>query len=194
MHISNRLLIQFVSTATALPSPPQQLSYSIEKYGQNMFTVTVQWERPTNDEAGNTNYSYTIAVTDFEPTLLLPDSATKVTLTLSYNEVHTVSVAATNCVGTSSTSELSIYKGNTLLQCFITNMILSSASLQFIQLDVVIQFPQTLEHWSTTIAQRKGQKCSTGAIQGWLLKNKWLQSVLLMVAGIQTLPTCSAHS
>ena len=110
MHISNRLLIQF--------------SYSIEKYGQSMFTVTVQWERPTNDEAGNNNYSYTIAVTDFEPTLLLPDSATAVTLTLSYNEVHTVSVAATNCVGTSSTSELSIYRGNTLLQCSVTNMIL----------------------------------------------------------------------
>lgn len=98
------------SIPSALPPPPQQLNYSIQEYGRNTFTATVFWENLTDERVGRSNI--TVTVSDFEPILLLPDSTTAVALTLSYNEVHTVSIAATNCAGTSNTSQLKIYEGN----------------------------------------------------------------------------------
>ena len=109
-YTSVYILACFFPIPTAIPAPPQQLNYSIQEYGQNTFTATVLWENLLDDRVGRTNI--TIIITDFEPTLLLPDTATAVALTLSYNEVHTVSIAATNCAGTSDASQLKIYEGN----------------------------------------------------------------------------------
>ena len=91
-------------SSTDLPSPPQTASYTVQQYGWDNVTLTVQWQPPQYD--GGAPVNYTITVTPgLSP---VTTSRTSVPVTIPYNVMHTVSIVATNCVGNSSAAMLSI--------------------------------------------------------------------------------------
>ena len=84
---------------SALPSPPRTPSSTVQQYRQYSVTLTVQWQPPQYD--GGTPVNYTITVSPgLSP---VTTSGTSVPVTVSYNVIHTVSIVATNCNGSSST-------------------------------------------------------------------------------------------
>ena len=83
---------------TALPSPPQTPSSTVQQYGQDSVTLTVQWQPPQYDGGAPVNYTITVSP-GLSP---VTTSGTSVPVTVPYNVMHTVSIVATNCVGNSS--------------------------------------------------------------------------------------------
>ena len=80
------------------PSPPQAPSYTVQQYGQDIVTLTVQWQLPQYDGGGPVNYTITVSP-GLSPVTI---SGTSVPVTVPYNVLHTVSIVATNCNGSSS--------------------------------------------------------------------------------------------
>ena len=83
---------------TDLPSPPRTLSSTVQEYGRDNVTLTVQWQPPQYD--GGAPVNYTINVSPGVSTVTT--SGTSVPVTVPYNVIHSVSIVATNCIGSSS--------------------------------------------------------------------------------------------
>ena len=97
-----------LAPSPAPPSPPQQPSYSVSQYALNGFTVAVQWESPASDGGvGIDNYTLTGAGIKISVLSELLMAA----LILSYNEMHMVSITASNCAGESTASVVTIQEG-----------------------------------------------------------------------------------
>ena len=82
---------------------------STVRIGPNNITVVVQWGYPQSDGGAPVdNYTFNLV----EPRAVCFSTITSVqpmaNFTLSYNEEYTVSIAATNCVGTGGTVSLNI--------------------------------------------------------------------------------------
>ena len=87
-----------------LPSPPWTPSSTVQQYGQDSVTLTVQWQPSQYD--GGTPVNYTITVSPgLSP---VTTSGTSVPVTVPYNVIHTVSIVATNCNGSSSAAMVTI--------------------------------------------------------------------------------------
>ena len=87
-----------------LPSPPRTPSSTVQRYGRDSLTLTVQWQTPQYD--GGAPFNYTITVSPgLSP---VTTSGTSVPVTVPYNVMHTVSIVATNCNGTSSATMVTI--------------------------------------------------------------------------------------
>ena len=73
----------------------------------------MQWESPTSDGGvGIDNYTLTGAgITITTPLTVLSNEPLMATLTLSYNEMHVVSITASNCAGESTASGVTIHEG-----------------------------------------------------------------------------------
>ena len=83
---------------TDLPSPPRTPSSTVQQYGRDSVTLTVQWQPPQYDGGAPVNYTITVS-----PGLgSVTTSGTSVPVTVPYNVNHTVSIVATNCNGNSS--------------------------------------------------------------------------------------------
>ena len=83
---------------TGPSSPPRTPSYTVQQYGRNSVTLTVQWQPP--QYGGEASVTYTITISPGVGTFTT--SGTSVTFTVPYNVIHTVSIVATNCRGSSS--------------------------------------------------------------------------------------------
>ena len=83
---------------TGLPSPPQTPSYTVQQYGRDSVTLTVQWQPPQYNGGALVNYTITVSP-GLSP---VTTSETSVPVTVPYNVIHTVSIVATNCNGSSS--------------------------------------------------------------------------------------------
>ena len=83
---------------SALPSPPRTPSYTVQQYGRDNVTLTVQWQSPQYDGGAPVNYTITVSP-GLSP---VTTSGTSVPVTVPYNMIHTVSIVATNCNGNSS--------------------------------------------------------------------------------------------
>ena len=93
---------------SGLPSPPRNPVTTVHYDTQNI-TVVVQWSYPQSDgDAPVDNYTVTLV----GPGAVHLSTTTSVqpvaTFTLANNEEYTVSIAATNCVGTGGTVSLNI--------------------------------------------------------------------------------------
>ena len=110
-HYNIGYLSQHVCVPSGLPSSPQSPTIIVQFSPQNI-TVLVQWGYPQNDgEATVDNYTVTLVgpgAVHLSTTTVVHRRAT---FTLAYNEEYTVSIAATNCVGTGGTVSLNISEG-----------------------------------------------------------------------------------
>ena len=90
--------MNFVSCPIAgPPSPPRTPSF-VQQYGRDSVMLTVQWQ--SSQDGGGAPVNYTITVS---PGLVtFTTTATSATVTIPYNVMHTVSIVATNCNGSSS--------------------------------------------------------------------------------------------
>ena len=88
----------------APPSPPQTPSSTVQQYGQDSVTLTVQWQPPQYDGGAPVNYTITVSP-GLSP---VTTSGTSVPVTVPYNVIHTVSIVAINCNGSSSTAMVTI--------------------------------------------------------------------------------------
>ena len=87
-----------------LPSPPMILSYTVQQYGRDSVTLTVQWQPPQYDGRAPVNYTITVS-----PGLnLITTVSQSALLALPYNVRHTVSIVATNCNGSSGAAMVTI--------------------------------------------------------------------------------------
>ena len=93
-----------IPLSTALPSPPRTPSYTVQQYGRDSVTLTVQWQPPQYDGGAPLNYTITVSP-GFNP---VTTSGTSVPVTVPYNVMHTVSIVATSCNGSSSAAMLAI--------------------------------------------------------------------------------------
>ena len=103
-------LLHIFPPSPAPPSPPQQPSYSVSQYRLNDFTVPVQWESPTSDGGVDID-NYTLTGAASTTLTLLSNGPLMVILTLSYNEMHMVSITASSCAGESNASVVTIHEG-----------------------------------------------------------------------------------
>ena len=92
-----------------LPSPPQSPNTSTVQTGPNNITVLVQWSYPQNDGGAPVD-NYTVTLVGPGAVHLSTNISVQpvATFTLALNEEYTVSIAATNCVGTGGTVSLNI--------------------------------------------------------------------------------------
>ena len=88
----------FLPCYTGLPSPPWVPTYTIQQYGRDSVTLRVQWQPPQYDGGALVNYTITVSP-GLSP---VTTSGTSVPVTVPYNVIHTVSIVATNCIGSSS--------------------------------------------------------------------------------------------
>ena len=97
--------------STAPPSSPQNVRNSDVGYSISDFTVSVQWESPASDGGVGID-SYTLTGAGITaPLTVLSNEPLMATLTLSYNEMHMVSITASNCAGESTASLVTIHEG-----------------------------------------------------------------------------------
>ena len=81
----------------------------MSQYALDNFTVTVQWESPASDGGvGIDNYTLTGAGITLT---VLSNGPLTALVTLSYNEMHMVSITASNCAGESTASVVTIREG-----------------------------------------------------------------------------------
>ena len=83
---------------TGFPSSPQPPSHTVQQYGRDSVILTVQWQPPQFDGGAPVNYTITVSP-GLSP---VTTSGTSVPVTVPYNVIHTVSIVATNCNGSSS--------------------------------------------------------------------------------------------
>ena len=94
----------FLPSQIGLPSPPHTPSSTVQQYGRNSVTLTVQWQPPQYDGGAPVNYTITVSP-GLSP---VTTSGTSVPVTVSYNVRHTVSIVATNCNGSSTAAMVTI--------------------------------------------------------------------------------------
>ena len=100
--------------SAAPPSSPQSLAITDTVYGINDFTVSVEWESPASDGGVGID-SYTLTGAGITaPLTVLSNEPLMATLTLSYNEMHMVSITASNCAGESTASLVTIREGESV--------------------------------------------------------------------------------
>ena len=98
--------------STAPPTSPQNARNSNVGYSIRNFTVSVQWESPASDGGVGID-SYTLTGAGITaPLTVLSSEPLMATLTLSYNEIHMVSITASNCAGESNASMVTILEGD----------------------------------------------------------------------------------
>ena len=98
-------------SSPAPPTPPQHPEYSVSQYSLDSFTVSVEWESPASDGGVGID-SYTLTGAGITaPLTVLSNEPLTATLTLSYNEMHMVSITASNCAGESTASLVTIREG-----------------------------------------------------------------------------------
>ena len=98
--------------STAPPSSPQNARSGDVQYRINDFTVAVQWESPASEGGvGIDSYTLTGAGITVPLTVLSNSEPLLATLTLSYNEMHMVSITASNCAGESTATLVTIMDG-----------------------------------------------------------------------------------
>ena len=90
--------------STGLPSPPRTPSFTVQQYGRDSVTLTVQLQPPQYDGGAPVNYTITVSP-GLSP---VTTSGTSVPVTVPYNVTHTVSIVATNCIGSSSAAVVTI--------------------------------------------------------------------------------------
>ena len=74
----------------------------------------MQWESPASDGGvGIDNYTLTGAGITV-PLTVLSNETLLATLTLSYNELHMVSITASNCAGESTATVVNIHEGKSV--------------------------------------------------------------------------------
>ena len=93
--------------STAIPSLPRTPTSTVQQYGWGSVILTVQWQPPQYDGGAPVNYTITVSpglspVTTVSPSALFA---------LPYNVMHTVSIVATNCNGSSSAAMVTIRIG-----------------------------------------------------------------------------------
>ena len=98
MQVLLFLTLMDIFLSIAIPSPPWIPSYTVEKYGQDRVILTVHWQSSQYD--GGAPVSYTITVSPDVGTFAT--TGTSVPVTVPYNVIHTVSIVAINCNGSSS--------------------------------------------------------------------------------------------
>ena len=89
------------------PSPFQQPRYSVSQYHLTNFRVVIRWESPASDGGvGIDSYTLTGAgITTLNGPLMA-------LATLSYNEMHMVSITTSNCAaGESTAAVVTIHEG-----------------------------------------------------------------------------------
>ena len=92
------LFYVFCMLHAALPSLPRTPSSIVQQYGRDNVTLTVQWQIPQFDGGAPVNFTITVSP-GLSP---VTTSGTSVPVTVPYNVIHTVSIVATNCNGSSS--------------------------------------------------------------------------------------------
>ena len=105
VHLLLLLLLLVNLLPTAPPSPPRTPSYIVQQYGQGNVTLTVQWQSPQYD--GGAPVNYTITVSPGVGTFTTNGTSIMIT-GVPYNVIHTVSIVATNCNGSSSAAMVTI--------------------------------------------------------------------------------------
>ena len=90
--------------ATGPPSSPQTPFSTVQQYSRDSVTLTVQWQPPQYD--GGAPVNYTITVSPGVSTVLT--CGTSVPVAVPYNVIHTVSIVATNCNGSSNAAMVTI--------------------------------------------------------------------------------------
>jgi len=84
---------------TDLPSPPRTPSYTVQQYGRDNVSLTVQWQSPQDDGGAPVN-NYTVTVSP--GSIQVITTVTSASLpAVPYNVMHNVSIVATNCNGRS---------------------------------------------------------------------------------------------
>ena len=101
---TSKVCIMVLSPLTDLPSPPRTPSSTVQQYGRDSVTLTVQWQSPQYDGGVPVNYTITVSP-GLSP---VTTSGTSVPVTVPYNVIHTVSIVATNCNGSSSAAMVTI--------------------------------------------------------------------------------------
>ena len=102
--------LHIIRFSTASPSVPQSTSNTSPAYRLSNFTTVVQWESPASDGGvGIDIYTLTGAGITV-PLTVLCNEPLMATLTLSYNEMHMVSITASNCAGESNASVVTIHE------------------------------------------------------------------------------------
>ena len=91
-----------------LPSPPRTPSFTVQQYGRDSVTLTVQWQPSQYD--GGAPVNYTITVSPSVGTFTTSGTSVRVA-GVPYNVIHTVSIVATNCNGSSSAAMVTIRIG-----------------------------------------------------------------------------------
>ena len=102
---TSEICIMVLPPLTGLPSPPQTLSSTVQQYGRDTVTLTVQWQPPQYD--GGAPVNYTITVSPGVGTFTTCGTSIMVA-GVPYNVIHTVSIVATNCNGGSSVAMVTI--------------------------------------------------------------------------------------
>jgi len=88
------------SFPTGIPSSPlfQTPPYIVQQYGRDNVVLVLQWQSLQYNNAAPVNYTITVT-----PNVMpITTSGINATVTLSYNVLHTVTIVATNCNGSSS--------------------------------------------------------------------------------------------
>ena len=105
------LIKEVYTIILGLPSPPVNISHSIQSSSAEGASVSVQWD-PPSDNGGRDDLTYTVTISP--PAQLSATVVTSTSVTVSaadYNEDYTVSVVATNCAGNSTAEEYSFRVG-----------------------------------------------------------------------------------
>ena len=96
------------------------------------MTLTVQWEPPQYDGGGPVNYTITVS-----PGLSsVTTSGTSVPVTVPYNVIHSVSIVATNCNGSSGA-------------VIVTIPAIGEWEVPLLSLEIFFMTGIVLEAWST---------------------------------------------
>ena len=81
------------------PTAPLSPLHTIEAYGSGNYSVIVQWEAP-NDTGGVGISNYTTTLHTLHQEHIYTEQRDYLRLILSYNQVYSFQVVATNCMGT----------------------------------------------------------------------------------------------
>ena len=114
----------------------------------------MQWESPASDGGVDID-SYTVSIT-VVPLTVQSSNLLTTNLTLSYNEMHMVSITASNCAGEGTASVVTIHEGmNGFLHC---HQAYCEYMCVLLQLAVAPHLPHLVDPWETSPAHRRGQR------------------------------------
>ena len=177
-----------------LPFPPWTPSSIVQQFNRENMTLTVQWEPPQYDDGAPVNYTIIIS-----PDLkLLTINATSVPVILPYNVLHTVSIVATNCNGSSSAAMVTIRIGMKW-QCASIECLHITLRPTFSQNVWLIDFPYTQNIFKVGSLANFYSLLFTGLPLRWskchYLFSWWQQTPELApwLSYIHTLPSFQLH-